>query len=163
MPHDALCFAGPERGFRPREFAAEFGADGSLVPAGALPMLEGPGVRAPCLRGSGKAGRTRPASCFSPPHHGGRRLWVLPHQRPVPLGAGPRPTAPLVPCAGPTRGRSWNPLARGVAVGAAGRGRGLGRPHPAWLPPRACLLTGLSVKVEEESEKADLKLSIQKN
>lgn len=141
MPHDACCFAGLERGFRPREFAAEFGPDGSMVPAGALPVLEGPGIWAPCLRGSGKVGRTRPPSCFSPPHHGGRRLWVLPHQRPVPLGAGLRPTASLVPCAGPTRGQSWTSMARGAAVGAAGGGWGLGRLR-LQSEASACVLPG---------------------
>lgn len=131
-------------GFRPREFAAEFGPDGSMVPAGALPVLEGPrNLGALPARGLGRWGEPGPPSCFSPPHHGGR-LWVLPHQRPgVPLGAGLRPTASLVPCAGP-EGAVLDLDGQGGCGGAAGGGWGrLGgcacraRPLPV-SPGRVC-------------------------
>lgn len=98
----------------------------------------------PCLRGSGKMGRTQPPSCCSPPHQGGRWLWVVPHQCPVPLGTRLCPAASLVPCAGPTRGQSWTLLARGEAGELqAGDGTSGGRSLPGSRPAPAPAQRGL--------------------
>lgn len=91
-----------------------------------------------CLRGSGKVGRTGPPSCFSRPHRGGRWLWLLPHQCPVPLGTGPHPAASLVLRAGPMRGQSWAPLGGGGGDGCGSHGQEDRTSGGCALPGPAC-------------------------
>ena len=116
MPHDACSFAGLEKGLRPREFTAESGPDGSLVPAGAPPVLEGLGVQVVLPTWVWEGGENRATLLFLTPSPWRAVTVAVATPGLVPLGTGPHPAASLVPRAGPTRGQSW-------ALLGGGRGR----------------------------------------
>lgn len=135
MPRDACSFAGLEKGFHPREFTAESGPDRSLVPAGALPVLEGPGVRAVLPTWVWEGGENRATLLLLTPSPW--RAVAVAVATPVSGALGNRATSRSLSC--PTCWAHEGAVLGPAGWGGRGRlresragGQDLGRLRPAW-------------------------------